>query len=178
LEITGRTRIESSTVKRTDRAARSGGKSFSTSEIGEASPSTGLTGSGPIAAVETLLALQGIDDTPDQRSRGLAQADELLLLLDEVRDGLLSGGIPRRTLSRSSRAARPGGAGQTRDERPSAYISLCFITILFIGPRRFPFAQGARRSYNRAAAGTVPPKERAWRPTCRTATSLRTMSRS
>jgi hypothetical protein len=63
-----------------------------------------LTGGGPITAVETLLALQGIDDTPDQRSRGLAQADELLLLLDEVRDGLLSGGIPRRTLSRMAQA--------------------------------------------------------------------------
>ena len=77
MEITGRTRIETSTVKRTDRAARSGGKGFSTSEIGEASAPAGLTGGGPITAVETLLALQEIDDSPDQRSRGLAQADEL-----------------------------------------------------------------------------------------------------
>ncbi len=104
MEITGRTRIETSAVRRTDRAVRPSGKGFSTSDIGEASPATGLTGGGPIAAVETLLALQGIEDTPDQRSRGLAQADELLLLLDEVRDGLLSGGIPRRTLNRMAHA--------------------------------------------------------------------------
>lgn len=104
MEITGRTRIETSPVKRTDRPARPTGKGFSTSEFGETSPAAGLTGGGPIAAVETLLALQGIEDTPDQRSRGLAQADELLLLLDEVRDGLLTGGIPRRTLSRMAHA--------------------------------------------------------------------------
>jgi hypothetical protein len=104
LEITGRTRIETSAVKRTDRTVRAAGKGFSTSDIGETTPATGLTGGGPIAAVETLLALQGIEDTRDQRSRGLAQADELLVLLDEVRDGLLSGGIPRRTLNRMAHA--------------------------------------------------------------------------
>lgn len=105
MEINGRTRIETSTsVKRTDRVARSGGKGFATNEIGDAKASTGLTGSGPIAAVETLLALQGIADTDDQRGRGVAQADELLHLLDEVRDGLLAGGIPRRTLSKMAHA--------------------------------------------------------------------------
>jgi len=104
LEITGRTRIETSAVRRTDRAARSEGKGFAADEIGDAKASAGLTGGGPIAAVETILALQGIEDTADQRSRGVAQADELLKLLDEVRDGLLAGGIPRRTLSRMAHA--------------------------------------------------------------------------
>jgi hypothetical protein len=104
LEINGRTRIETSSVRRTDRAARSEGKGFSTDETVDAKASAGLTGGGPIAAVETILALQGIEDTADQRSRGVAQADELLKLLDEVRDGLLAGGIPRRTLSRMAHA--------------------------------------------------------------------------
>ncbi len=103
MEIT-RTRIETSAVRRADRAIRTGGKGFATSEAGDTQASTGLTGSGPVAAVETLLALQGIEDTADQRSRGVAQADELLHLLDEVRDGLLAGGIPRRTLSRMAHA--------------------------------------------------------------------------
>ncbi len=70
MEIT-RTRIETSAVKRADRATRTGGKGFATSEVGDTQASTGLTGSGPVAAVETLLALQGIDDTADQRSRVL-----------------------------------------------------------------------------------------------------------
>ena len=101
MEINGRTRIESAgSVKRTDRATRTGGKGFATEEVVDAKASAGLTGSGPVAAVDTILALQGIEDTADQRSRGVAQADDLLLLLDEVRDGLLAGGIPRRTLGR------------------------------------------------------------------------------
>ena len=103
MEITGRTRIETSAVRRADRTGRSDSKGFAADEIGDAKAS-GLTGSGPIAAVETILALQGIEDTADQRSRGVAQADELLKLLDEVRDGLLAGGIPRRTLSRMAHA--------------------------------------------------------------------------
>jgi hypothetical protein len=104
LEITGRTRIETSAVRRADRAGRTEGKGFAPDEIGDAKASAGLTGSGPIAAVESILALQGIDDTTDHASRGVAHGDELLRLLDEVRDGLLVGGIPRRTLSRMAHA--------------------------------------------------------------------------
>lgn len=103
MEINGRTRIETSAVKRADHTTRSGGKGFVANEIGDAKASSGLTGSGPIASVDTLLALQGIDDT-DQRGRGVSQADEMLRLLDEVRDGLLTGGIPRRTLGRMAHA--------------------------------------------------------------------------
>jgi len=104
LEITGRTRIETSSVRRADRAARTDGKGFSTEEVGDTKASAGLTGGGPIGAVETILALQGIEDSTEQRSRGLAHADDLLKLLDEVRDGLLAGGIPRRTLARMAHA--------------------------------------------------------------------------
>jgi hypothetical protein len=104
LEITGRTRVETSTVRRADRAARTDGKGFSTEDVGDAKSSAGLTGGGPIGAVETILALQGIEDSTDHVSRGLAHADDLLKLLDEVRDGLLAGGIPRRTLSRMAHA--------------------------------------------------------------------------
>ncbi len=44
--------------------------------------------------------LQGMDDSTDGRSRGLAHGEQLLDMLDEVRDGLLAGGIPRATLNR------------------------------------------------------------------------------
>ena len=104
MEITGRTRIETAAVRRADRATRSDGKGFATEDVGDTKSSAGLTGGGPIAAVETILALQGIEDSTDHVSQGLAHADELLKLLDEVRDGLLAGGIPRRTLSRMAHA--------------------------------------------------------------------------
>jgi hypothetical protein len=104
LEITGRPRVETPAVRRADRAARTDSKGFAADETSEARASAGLTGSGPLAEVSTILALQGIEDSSEQVRRGVTHGDELLRLLDEVRDGLLAGGIPRRTLSRLAHA--------------------------------------------------------------------------
>ena len=104
MEINGRSRIESASVRRTGRATQSDSKGFAAEEISEAKTAAALTGSGPIAAVHTILALQGIEDSADQRTRGVKHGDELLKLLDEVRDGLLAGGIPRPTLTRLAHA--------------------------------------------------------------------------
>jgi hypothetical protein len=48
--------------------------------------------------------LQGLDDSTDGRSKGLAHGEKLLDMLDEVRDGLLAGGVPRTTLNRLANA--------------------------------------------------------------------------
>jgi hypothetical protein len=47
-----------------------------------------------------ILALQGVEDSTDSRTRSVRHGEQLLNLLDEVRDGLLAGGIPRATLNR------------------------------------------------------------------------------
>jgi len=100
LEIGGTRRIESSSVRRTGRVSSADSKSFAAEEIHEAKTAAALTGAGPIAAVDTILALQGIEDSADERQRSVNHGDELLRLLDEVRDGLLAGGIPKQTLTR------------------------------------------------------------------------------
>ena len=41
-----------------------------------------------------------MDDSTDGRSKGQAHGEQLLNLLDAVRDGLLAGGIPRSTLNK------------------------------------------------------------------------------
>jgi hypothetical protein len=105
LEIGGPRRIESSSVRRAGRASSGDGKSFAAQEIQETKTAVALTGAGPIAAVDTILALQGIEDSTDQRKRGVTHGEELLKLLDEVRDGLLAGGIPKLTLNRLAAAA-------------------------------------------------------------------------
>jgi hypothetical protein len=105
LDIGGTRKIESSSVRRTGRASHSDGKGFVAEEIHEAKAAAALTGAGPIAAVDTILALQGVEDSADERRRGVYHGDELLKLLDEVRDGLLAGGIPRLTLTRLAVAA-------------------------------------------------------------------------
>jgi hypothetical protein len=48
--------------------------------------------------------LQGLDDSTDGRSKGMAHGEQLLDMLDQVRDGLLAGGVPRTTLNRLANA--------------------------------------------------------------------------
>ena len=63
-----------------------------------------VAGPGPIAALDSILALQGLDDSTQGKSKGLAHGEQLLDLLDSVRDGLLAGGIPRATLNKLAAA--------------------------------------------------------------------------
>jgi hypothetical protein len=100
LEINGSRRVDSSAIRRAGRVTSGEGKSFAAEETADAKTAAALTGTGPIAAVDTILALQGIEDSADQRTQGISRGEQLLNLLDEVRDGLLAGGIPRAILNR------------------------------------------------------------------------------
>ena len=71
MEINPTRRVESSSVKRAGRTIGADGKSFAAEEMADAKTAAALTGSGPIAAVDTILALQGIEDSPDSRTRGV-----------------------------------------------------------------------------------------------------------
>ncbi len=97
LEIKGPGRVETSAVKRKASASAAGGFSVSTAQE---SPAPIVAGPGPIAALDSILMLQGMDDSTQGRSKGLAHGEQLLDLLDSVRDGLLAGGIPRATLNK------------------------------------------------------------------------------
>lgn len=104
MEINGPRRIDSARPARSRSVSGTDGKSFLSDEPVETRASTALTGTGQIAAVDTILALQGIDDWDGQIARGARHGEHLLFLLDEVRDGLLTGGIPRMTLTRLAAA--------------------------------------------------------------------------
>lgn len=102
MKIEGSGRIESSNIRRLGKPGASS-SSFSVSTADQPRAQT-VTGPAPLAALDSILALQNVDDSTAGRSRGLQHGEALLNLLDEVRDGLLSGGIPRATLNRLANA--------------------------------------------------------------------------
>ena len=53
-----------------------------------------VAGPGPIAALDSILALQDMGDATDGRSKGLAHGEQLLDILDSVRDGFWRAAFP------------------------------------------------------------------------------------
>ena len=103
MEIKGPGRVETSAIKR--KAPASGAPSSGFSVSGPAEPHAQMVaGPGPIAALDSILMLQGMDDSTQGRSKALAHGEHLLDLLDSVRDGLLAGEIPRATLNKLAAA--------------------------------------------------------------------------
>ena len=100
MEINGPRRIDSANVRRVSKGAGGTSSAFSVSDAGETRGAAVSSGPGPIGALDSILMLQGLDDSTDGRSRGLKHGEDLLDMLDQVRDGLLAGGIPRSTLNR------------------------------------------------------------------------------
>jgi hypothetical protein len=98
MEIKGTGRVETSAIRRKS-SAPAGGGGFTVSDTTETHAHI-VAGPGPIAALDSILALQDVGDPTDGRSKGLAHGEQLLEILDSVRDGLLAGGIPRATLNR------------------------------------------------------------------------------
>jgi hypothetical protein len=104
LEINGTRKVETANVRRAARSTGGSDTTFKISDPAEAPRGQVVSGPGPIAAVDNILMLQGVDDSAGGQSRGLKHGEDLLDMLDEVRDGLLSGGIPRMTLNKIANA--------------------------------------------------------------------------
>jgi Class II flagellar assembly regulator len=102
MKIEGSGRVESSGVRRVSKSTTS--SSFSVSDTSEQERAVTVAGPGPIASVESILTLQGLDDSTSGRSKSISHGEQLLEMLDQVRDGLLAGGIPRSTLNRLASA--------------------------------------------------------------------------
>jgi Class II flagellar assembly regulator len=99
MEIKSPGRIDATNIRRVAKGATGSDSSFSVSGANEARAQV-VAAPGPLTALDSILTLQGMDDSTDGRSKGLAHGEHLLDMLDQVRDGLLAGGIPRSTLNR------------------------------------------------------------------------------
>jgi hypothetical protein len=104
MEIKGTGRVETSAIKRKSSSSGTSTGGFSVSDTPAESAAPIVAGPGPIAALDSILMLQGLDDSTQGKSKGLAHGEQLLDLLDSVRDGLLAGGIPRATLNKLAAA--------------------------------------------------------------------------
>ena len=107
MEVNGTGKVDrTSSLRRAGKTSATHGasSSFSVASPPDEPIASMVSGPGPIAALDSILALQGMDDTTDGRSRGLKHGEHLLDMLDQVRDGLLAGGIPRATLNRLASA--------------------------------------------------------------------------
>ena len=99
MEIKGPGRIEAASIRRSAKSAGGSDSAFSVSGASEARAQA-VAAPGPLTALDSILMLQGLDDSTDGRSKAVAHGEHLLDMLDEVRDGLLAGGVPRATLTR------------------------------------------------------------------------------
>jgi len=107
MEVNGTGKVDrTSSLRRAGKTSATQGasSSFSVASPPDEPIASMVSGPGPIAALDSILALQGMDDSTDGRSRGLKHGEHLLDMLDQVRDGLLAGGIPRATLNRLANA--------------------------------------------------------------------------
>lgn len=103
MEIKGPQRVEPGVVRRVAKSAAGTSSPFQVSDPADARASV-VSGPGPISALDSILMLQGLDDSADGRSKSLAHGEQLLDMLDQIRDGLLAGGVPRTTLNRLANA--------------------------------------------------------------------------
>lgn len=103
MEVNGTGKVDRTTIRKVAKGTTSPSSTFSVSTSEEPHAQV-VSGPGPIAALDSILALQGMDDSTDGRSKGLKHGEQLLDMLDQVRDGLLAGGIPRATLNRLAAA--------------------------------------------------------------------------
>ena len=99
MEIKSSGRVDSAVVRRVNKGASGSDSTFSVSSSSGNAP-TAVAAPGPLTALDSILTLQGMDDSMNGRSKGLQHGEHLLDMLDQVRDGLLAGGIPRSTLNR------------------------------------------------------------------------------
>ena len=104
MRITG---TNATSLSATSTAARraGGGATFSLSESETPSNAASASGLRSVATLDSLLALQGIDDPLERRKRGAAKGRRALDVLDELKLGMIDGSLDTGTVARLKVAA-------------------------------------------------------------------------
>ena len=137
MEIKGTSNVDRAVARRATKGVGTSESAFTVAGPGDARAQV-VAGPGPIAALDSILTLQEMEDPTDGRSKGLKHGEQLLDMLDQVRDGLLVGGIPRTTLNRLANAvtrrrdsfADPGLQGVLDEIELRAHVELAKLEML------------------------------------------------
>lgn len=106
MKISGPGTVGSTKSIKRARQASGSGESFVKHLAPEDANTASISSANPLAAVDALLALQEVSDAGDGRSRGLKRAEELLIGLDQIQQGLLMGAISKEKLKDLVRAVQ------------------------------------------------------------------------
>ena len=110
MKVNGPGALQNNAVRRTRKGADRSGKGGFAAEVSatETEPAalSQVQGSSSLTPVDSLIALQEVEDSTTGRKRGMARGKEMLKLLDNIRHGLLIGGISRQKLESLVRAVR------------------------------------------------------------------------
>jgi hypothetical protein len=110
MKVTGPGPVRNNAIQRTRKGADRGGKGGFADEVAatdaEPGAATQVRGPSALAPVDALIALQEVDDATSGRKRALARGRDMLDLLDNIRHGLLIGGISRGKLHDLVRAVK------------------------------------------------------------------------
>jgi hypothetical protein len=83
------------------RTQRTGHGATFTPEMPHETPAVSQpVGAGPLTAIDSLIALQEVPDAVTGKTKAAKRGRDMLDLLEDLRDGMLSGGISRTTLTR------------------------------------------------------------------------------
>jgi hypothetical protein len=109
MRIEGPRRLDQTAGRAAARSA--GGGSFAVETVRETRSAASAAQALPLGALDQLLALQEAAEPLTGRKRAISRASDMLDLLDDIKLGLLGGGIPRSTLGRLQMLVR-----ESRDE--------------------------------------------------------------
>ncbi len=113
--------LRTAPIRRKDRAKDAGSGSFANELAAETTDSQSLSGSGAVASVDALLALQEVGDVPTGREQARRHGEAMLIQLDELRYALLAGAMPISSLERLARTLEARN-GEIADPRLSEVV--------------------------------------------------------
>lgn len=106
MRITNQNRAASVSKKRNSKQVGSSGdfQPVADEDVAEVNVAAPLSPMQPVAAIDSILAIQEVDQKQNQKN-AVARSREMLTLLEEIRIGLLSGHIPENKVHKLSELA-------------------------------------------------------------------------